>query len=61
MEISQYQFQDLFASRFRGRAEDGDLLVTLEPTGDLPSFSKEARDFGLEGDIRASGALWTCD
>ena len=58
-EDTQYQFQDLFASRFRGKTETGDLIVSLDPTGDLPSFSTEPFDYGLDGNIQASESMWT--
>jgi pilus assembly protein CpaF len=58
-ENNQYRLQDLFVRKFLGRSPQGELLSDLEFTGQLPSFSAEPRQQGLEGLVRVSAPLWT--
>jgi len=54
----QYQTVDLFSLEMTGRGRDGKLLSELKPTGENPSFAREARQYGLESMVHHSGALW---
>ncbi|HUG20287.1 MAG TPA: ATPase, T2SS/T4P/T4SS family [Planctomycetaceae bacterium] len=54
----QFQFRDIFENQLRGRDSKGNLIMSLEPTGKLPSFSKEARGHGLDKLIKHSESLW---
>jgi pilus assembly protein CpaF len=55
----QYELTDLFNLEMTGKSPDGRLTSELKPTGNKPSFAREPYQFGLEGQIRASGALWS--
>jgi pilus assembly protein CpaF len=55
----QYEWADLFTLEMRGKASDGQLTADLKPTGNKPSFAREPHQFGLEGQIKYSGALWS--
>ena len=54
----QFQFRDLFVNKLQGRDAEGNLKMTLEPTGTKPTFSGEARGHGLEHMLQASAELW---
>jgi pilus assembly protein CpaF len=54
----QYTFHDLFENQMYGRTSDDQLKMSLEPTGEKPSFSREAAGHGLERLIAKSEALW---
>src|SRR5262245_19488771 len=54
----QYQLTDMFALEMRGRARDGALVSSLQPTGEKPSFCREPLQYGMEEMIRRTGALW---
>jgi len=55
---NQYRFRDLFVTKLSGRTDDGNLIASLEPTGQKPTFAAEAREHGLEGRVRESAGLW---
>lgn len=54
----QYQLHDLFVSRVEGRSRNGALRVHLAPTGQLPSFSAEPFEHGLESRLKLTRGLW---
>lgn len=54
----QFRFRDLFVNDMRGRDAEGNLLMSLEPTGTKPTFSAEARGHGLEHLVKLSAGLW---
>jgi pilus assembly protein CpaF len=58
-EENRYQLHDLFVCRLRGKSPEGRLLAELEPTGELPTFSKEPYEQGLDGCIKLTKDLWT--
>jgi pilus assembly protein CpaF len=58
-EANQYQVCDLFVSRLVGRTAEGRLIAQLEPTGQLPTFSGEIRDKGMQHWVRLTGDLWS--
>lgn len=55
----QYVLEDLFAIQLTGRETSGNLRSTLEPTGAKPTFANEVRQYGLEGQIQTTRALWS--
>jgi len=55
---NQFQVRDLFVSRMRGRAANGRLIADLQPVGQKPSFSGEAKEYGLLESARHTAALW---
>lgn len=55
---NEYQFQDIFASRMRGRSESGELITELEFTGTQPTFANEAYEHGLDADIHHTLPIW---
>ncbi|QDU93268.1 Putative conjugal transfer protein [Lignipirellula cremea] len=54
----QYVIVDLYKSRFAGKSDDGKLQVSLEPTGELPTFAEEPRGLGMDRYIQHSAAMW---
>lgn len=54
----QYELTDLFVLEMAGRSQEGKLVSSLKATGNKPSFANEVRQFGLEGMVKKSGALW---
>ena len=58
-ENNQYRTQDLYISRLKGKAADGQLIADLEPTGILPTFAREPYEQGAQNRIHASGPLWS--
>ena len=57
-ENNQYQFQDIFVNRLKGRTDDGELISKLEFTGTRPTFASEPFEHGLENEIRHSADAW---
>ncbi len=57
-EQDRYQFRDLFVSRLSGRTETGQLIASLDPTGQKPSFASEPAEQALESMIDLSRPLW---
>jgi pilus assembly protein CpaF len=57
-EREQYELRDLFESRFQGRADDGRLMVELEPTGRRPTFCAAPYNEGCAHRIAQSAPLW---
>ena len=57
-ERNQYVFRDLFGSRMMGRARGGQLVVSLDPSGEKPSFAKEPFEQAMDKELGASRALW---
>ncbi len=57
-ENNQYQFQDIFVNRLKGRTDDGELISKLEFTGTRPTFAGEPYEHGLENEIRHSADAW---
>jgi pilus assembly protein CpaF len=55
----KYVLRDLLVSRYHGKGKDGRLAISLEPTGELPTFAADPREQGLGGMIRESQELWT--
>jgi pilus assembly protein CpaF len=55
---NQYIVRDLFVSRMNGRAANGRLLADLQPVGQKPVFSAEAREYGMDDAIQLTAALW---
>ena len=58
LEGDRYVMKDLFVSQMRGKTRAGKLIADLEPTGERPSFSKEAYEQGMEDRIRLTQDLW---
>lgn len=58
LEKDQYQFRDLFVTQLRGRTKGGRLIADLEPTGQLPTFAKEAHEQGMGERIRLTANMW---
>jgi pilus assembly protein CpaF len=54
----QYITADLFSLEMSGRSRDGKLVSALKPTGEKPSFSREAKQYGLDQMVNLSRALW---
>ena len=42
-----------------GKSDDGKLISQLDPTGELPTFSKEPYEHGMDKSIRLTESLWT--
>ena len=57
-DSNQYQFQDLFVSRLKGRKADGSLVSELVATGVRPTFSDELQEHGLHTALRHSQDVW---
>jgi pilus assembly protein CpaF len=57
-QSNQYQTRDLFVTRLQGRAANGRLLADLQPVGQKPSFSAEAKQYGLLDRVRHTRGLW---
>ena len=57
-EKDQYQFQDLYISRLKGRADNGDLISELEWSGQKPTFGSEVHEHGLEPHVKHTRQLW---
>ncbi|MDA1018260.1 MAG: ATPase, T2SS/T4P/T4SS family [Planctomycetota bacterium] len=57
-EKDQYQFQDLYVSRLKGRTDKGDLISELEWIGAQPTFASEVHEHGLETHVKHTGQLW---
>lgn len=58
LEGDRYVLKDLFVSRMHGKTRAGKLIAELEPTGELPTFGKEAYEQGMDDRIRLSRDLW---
>jgi pilus assembly protein CpaF len=54
----QYQTTDLFALEMTGKTREGRLQSKLAATGAKPSFSREVKQYGLEGAVKLTGGLW---
>lgn len=54
----QYTFHDLFENQMQGRDADGNLIMSLEPTGEKPSFAGEAKAHGLEHLVDQTRDMW---
>lgn len=57
-EKDQYQFQDIYVSRLKGRTDSGDLISELETVGTKPTFSAEIFEHGLETHVNHTRELW---
>jgi pilus assembly protein CpaF len=55
---NQYTVRDLFVSKLKGRSQNGRLIADLQPVGQKPTFSAEAREYGLDDAIQLTKALW---
>ena len=55
---NRYQLQDLYASRMQGKKEDGMLDVSLEKTGNKPTFATEPLEAGMQNRIQHTASLW---
>ncbi len=55
---NQYQFRELFRNQLNGKTDDGKILASLDPTGELPTFADEPRHHALEKMIEHSSAMW---
>lgn len=58
-ENNQFQFQDIFVSRLKGRTADGRLLSELEFTGQQPTFATEPYEHGLDQHIELTSDVWS--
>lgn len=58
-EDNTFILKDLYTLQMRGKTRAGKLLAELVPTGELPTFAKEAHEQGLGDRIKLSGKLWT--
>lgn len=56
---NQYLMSDLFVAKMHGKSDDGKLISQLDPTGELPTFSKEPYEHGMDKSIRLTESLWT--
>ena len=56
---NQYLVSDLFVAKMHGKSDDGKLISQLDPTGELPTFSKEPYEHGMDKSIRLTESLWT--
>jgi pilus assembly protein CpaF len=57
-ENNQFQFNDLYKYRLRGKSAEGRLLGSLDETGNLPTYAAEPFDGGMESRISRSASLW---
>ena len=55
----QYQLRDLYRAVRRGKDNQGKMKISLEPTGELPTFASEPFEQGIEAFIAESRPLWT--
>lgn len=58
MDNDKYLLRDLFVSRMHGRTRTGKLMAELEPVGNLPTFSQEPYEQGMEDRISLTQELW---
>ena len=58
-ENNQFQTQDLFVSKLRGKTKSGALLAEFVPTGTLPSFAREVYEHGIGDMVNFSKKLWS--
>jgi len=56
---NQYLMTDLFVVKMLGKSDDGKLISQLDPTGELPTFTKEPYEHGMDDQIRLTESLWT--
>jgi pilus assembly protein CpaF len=56
---NQYLMSDLFIVKMHGKSDDGKLISQLDPTGELPTFSQEPYEHGMDDKIRLTESLWT--
>ena len=56
---NQYLMSNLFVAKMQGKSDDGKLISRLDPTGELPTFSKEPYEHGMDSQIRLTKTLWT--
>jgi len=54
----QYTFHDLFENRMQGRDAEGNLIMSLEPTGNKPSFAREVVGHGLGHLVKMTSSMW---
>ena len=57
-ENNQYQFQDLYVTKLKGKTEDGMVISNLESVGVKPTFHTEPYDHGLDDQIHHSSRMW---
>lgn len=57
-EENQYELKDLFAIHLRGQNADGQLVSSLVPTGELPTFAPQPFEHGLGKLVVHSRELW---
>jgi pilus assembly protein CpaF len=56
---NEYQMADLFVANMKGKSKQGQLVSQLDPTGILPTFSREPYEHGMDDQVRLTEALWT--
>jgi len=57
-DANRYITEDLYRIQMRGKDDQGQLRVSLEPTGALPNFATAPYEHGLDDWIGESGPLW---
>ena len=58
-EHNQYQMRDLYQCHLRGKDAEGQLIASLEPTGEKPTFARDPYEQGLESMVSHSEDLWS--
>jgi pilus assembly protein CpaF len=58
LDNQNYVLEDLFVSRRRGVTRNGRIMAELEFVGNLPSFSKEPYEHGMDDRIELTKYLW---
>lgn len=59
LDNNTFVLRDLFVLQMRGKTRAGKLLAELLPTGERPSFTREAHEQGMGEAIRLTDKLWT--
>ena len=55
---NHYQLQDLYTTRMQGKRADGMLEISLEQTGNKPTFASEPLEAGMQDRIKHTASLW---
>jgi pilus assembly protein CpaF len=58
-DANEYQMRDLFACQPSARSPEGRLMLSLDPTGEQPSFAHAPFEQGLKDFVRLSQPLWS--
>ncbi len=58
LDGEKYVLQDLFITQLHGKTRGGKIIAELATAGNLPTFSKEAYEQGMDNRIQLTRDLW---